>query len=89
MVFLVKVLMRHGVCLIGVLGIPLSLRRLVVFVDIILLILMHSILYLSMLIFGVTCEVLLTIILLHVLPMHTMLKLIIFSFSPGHEARGG
>jgi len=71
-----KVLIRHVVCLSGLIGIHLSLRRLVVFLEILPLILVHSMLDLIMLLFDVTCVVLMTIILLHVLSMYAMLNLI-------------
>jgi len=57
------------------LGIHLNLIRLVIFLDILSPIHVHSMLNLIMLLFGVTCIVLLTIILLHVLFMHAMLNL--------------
>ena len=47
-VFMVKVLMRHGIYLSGLLGIYLSLERLVVFMDIHALILVDSMLDLIM-----------------------------------------
>ena len=50
----------------------LSLRRLVVFRDILVPILVHSVLDRIMLLFGVTCVILLTIILHHVLIMHVV-----------------
>jgi len=58
------------------LGILLNLRRLVTFLDILSLILVHFMLYLIMLLVGVTCVIPLTIILVHVLSMHAMLNLI-------------
>jgi len=75
-IFIVKTLMRHGICLSGLLGTHLSLKRLVVFVDILFPILVHLMLDLIMLLFGVTCVILLTIILHHVLIMHAILILI-------------
>ena len=63
---MVKVLVKLGVCFSGLLGIHFNLRRLVVFLDILSLILVHSILELIMLVFGVTFIVLLIIILLDV-----------------------
>jgi len=74
-IFTVKMLIRHGIFLIGLLGIHLSLRRLVVIVDIHSLILVHFMLDLIMRLFGVTCVILLTIILIRVFTMHTMLSL--------------
>jgi len=50
---MVKMLMRHGICLSELLGIHLSLRRLVVFLVNLFLILAHSIVDLIMPLFGV------------------------------------
>ena len=69
---MVKVLMRHGVCLSGLCGIRLTLRRLVVFLDILFSILVHFMLDLIMSLFSVTCVVLLTILLIDVLIMYVM-----------------
>jgi len=55
---MVKTLMRHGICLSGLLRIHLSLRRVVVFLDVHVLILVHSMLDLIMLLFDVTCVIL-------------------------------
>ena len=74
-IFIVKTLMRHEICLSGLLTTHLSLKRLVVFVDILFAILVHFMLDLTMLLFGVICAILLTIILHHVLIMHVMLNL--------------
>jgi len=74
-IFIVKVLMKLGVRLSGLLGTRLSLTRLVVFRDILFRLLVHSIMDRIMLPFGVTCVILLTIILDHVLIMHVMLNL--------------
>jgi len=59
---MVKALMRHDICLSGLLKIHLSLRRLVVFLDIHYLTLVHSVLDLIMLVFGVTCLILITML---------------------------
>ena len=67
--------MQHGVSLSGLLGIRLSLRRLVVFMDIHFMTHVHFMLDCIMLLYSVTCVVLLTIILVHVLIMPTMLDL--------------
>ena len=74
-ILIVKTLMRYGICLSGLLGTHLSLKRLVVFVDILFSILVHFMLDLIMLLFGVTCVILMTIVLHHVLIMHVMLNL--------------
>jgi len=57
-------LMMHGICLSGLLEIHLSLRRLVVFVDIQFMVLMHSMLDVAMPLFGVICITLLTMLLI-------------------------
>jgi len=75
-IFMVKVLMKLGVCLSGLHGTSLSLKRLVAFVDIYFMIHVHSMLNRTMLLFGVTCVILLSIMLVHVLIMHIMLILI-------------
>jgi len=80
----VKVSMKVGVCLSGLLGIRLSLKRLVVFLDILFLIHVHSTLDRIILLFGVTCVIPLTITLVHVHIMHPMLILILtFSLVDG------
>ena len=61
-VFLQKPLMRNGICLSGLLGIRLNLRRLIVFLNIHFPILVHSMLDLITLLFGATCVIALTII---------------------------
>jgi len=68
-------LMKLDLCFSGLLGILLSLRRLVVFLDILFLIHVYSMLDRIMLLCGVTCVILLIIILRHVLIMHAMLNL--------------
>jgi len=104
-VFMVKMLMIHCTYLIGLLGIHLNLRRLVMFLDIHVLILVHFILYLIMLLSSVICVILLTMLLICVLIMHAMLNLtmhhlrtiltlswliwFILSFSLVNEAWGG
>ena len=70
---MVKMLMKLGVCLSELHGTRLSMKRLAVFMDIHV----HSMLDRIMLLFGVTCVILLTIILHHVLIMHAMLNLIL------------
>ena len=54
--------MRHDICLSGLLKIHLSLRRLVVFVDIHYLIVVHAMLDLIMSLFGVACVILITML---------------------------
>ena len=56
---------ERGICLSGLLGIRLSLRRQVVSVDIRSWILVHSMLDLLMPLFSVNCVILLTMILIH------------------------
>jgi len=68
-------LMMHDLCFYGLLGIHLNLKRLVVFIDIIFSIHVHFMLDHIMLLIGVTCAILLTIILHHVLIMHVVLNL--------------
>jgi len=75
---MVKILMMHDICLSGLLGSHLSLKRIVVFLDIHFLILVHSILDLIMLFFGIICVILLTIQLIHVLIMHTMISFTLY-----------
>ena len=67
--------MRHGICLSGLLETHLSLKRLVVFMDILFPILVHFMLDLIMLLFGVKCVILLTIMLIHVFIMHVILNI--------------
>ena len=67
--------MMHGICLSGLLGIHLSLRRLGEFVDIQFMIRAHSIVDLIIALFGVTCVILLTMPLIRVLIRHAMRKL--------------
>ena len=74
-IFMVKMLMKLGLCLNGWLGIRLSLRRLVVFMDIHFITHVPFMLDRIMLLFGVTCVILLTITLHHVFIMHVMLNL--------------
>ena len=70
-------LMRYSIYLSGMLGIHLNSRRLVMFLDIHSLMLVHAILDLIMPHFDVTCVILLTIILISVLITHVMLNLIL------------
>jgi len=72
---MVQMLMKHGIDLSGLLGIHLNLRRLVVFLDIHFLILVHLILDLIISLFDVICVVLLTMKLMRVLVMHAILNL--------------
>jgi len=69
---MVKMLMKLRVYLSGLYGTFLSSRRLIVFRDILSLILVHFILDLIISLFGVTCIVLLTVMLIHVLIIRTM-----------------
>ena len=71
-IFIVKTLMKLGVCLSGLLGTCLSLKRLVVFIDMYFITHVHSMLNRIMLLFGVICVILLPIMLVHVLIMHAM-----------------
>jgi len=73
---MVKVSMKHGVHLSRLLRTRSSLKRLVVFMDIYFMIHVHSMLNRTMLLFGVTCVILLSIMLVHVLIMHAVLILI-------------
>ena len=59
---MVKMLIIHGICLSGLLEIHLNLRKLVVFLDIHFLILVHYILDLIMPLSGVIYVILLTMI---------------------------
>jgi len=70
--------MRHGICLSGLLGIHLSLRKLVVFLDIHSLILVRFILDLIMLYFGVICVILLIVKLIRALIIHVILNLTLY-----------
>ena len=70
-----KMLMMHGICLSELRGIHLNLRRLVMFLNIHVLMIVHSILDLIMLIFGVVCVIVLTMKLICVLIMHVMCNL--------------
>ena len=72
---MVEMLMMHGICLSGLLGIHLNLRRLLLFLNIHFLILAHSVLDLIIPLLGVTCVVLLTMTLISALVMHAMLNL--------------
>jgi len=67
-----KMLIKLGVCLSGLHGYRLSLKRLVVFLDIHLLIHVHSMLDRTMLLCGVTCVTLMPIMLVLALIMHTV-----------------
>ena len=73
---MVKMLMKHGVCLSGLLRTHLRLKRLDVFMDIHFMTNVHFMLDLIMLLFGVMCVISLTITLVHVPIMHTVLILI-------------
>ena len=75
---MVKMLMMHGICLSRLLGIHLTLRRLLLFLNIHFLILAHSILDLIMPLFGVICVILLTMKLIYVLIMHVMCNLTLY-----------
>jgi len=75
-IFMVKMLMKLGVCLSGLHGTRLNLKSLVAFLDIYFMILVRSMLDRIMLLFGVIFVVLLSIMLVHVLIMHTVLLLI-------------
>jgi len=68
--------MRHGVCLSGLLGTRLNLKKLVAFMDFYFMTHVHSMLYHTMLLFGVLCVILLPMMLVHVLTMHAILILI-------------
>ena len=59
---MLKMLMMHVICLSGLFAIHLNLRRLVVFLDIHFLILVHFMLDLIMHFFGVISVILLTMI---------------------------
>jgi len=68
-------LMMLDVCLSGLLGTCLSLKRVVFFWDILFHILVHFMLDLIMPLVGVTFVVLLTIILIHVLIIYALFNL--------------
>ena len=72
-------LMMHGICFYGLLGILLSLKRLAVFIDIHFPIHVHFMLDHTMLRCGVICVVFLPIMLVHVIiyfmPIQTCLCL--------------
>jgi len=73
-IFMVKMSMKHGGCLSGYLGTHLSL--LVVFMDIYFITHVYLMLNLIVLLFGVSCVILLTLMLIHFHILHTMLVLI-------------
>jgi len=73
---MVKVSMKRRIFLSGLHGTRLSLKRLVVFMDMYFMTHVHSMLVRTMLLFGVTYVILLSIMLVHVLIMHTVLTLI-------------
>jgi len=75
-IFMVKMLMKLGLCLCGLHGIHLSLKRPVVFMPIHLMTHVHSMLNHIMLLCGVICVILQPIMLVHVLIMHVVLLLI-------------
>ena len=75
---MVEMFVMHGICLNGLLGIHLNLRRLLLFRNIHFLILAHSIVDLIMPLFGVICVILLTMLLVHVLIMHAMRSLTLY-----------
>jgi len=67
--------MKLGICLNGLHGIHLNLIRLVVFMVIPFMTHVHSMLNLTMLLFGVIGVILLRIMLVDVLIMHAILSL--------------
>ena len=69
-----------GVCLSGLLRTRLSLKKLVVFMDIHLMAYVRFMPYLIMLLFGVISVIPLTMTLVHVHIMHVMLILIHFYY---------
>ena len=73
---MVKVSIKLGVCLSRLFGTCLSLKRLVVFMDMYFMTHVPSMLGHSILLFVVTCVIFLPIMLVHGLTMHTMLLLI-------------
>jgi len=75
-IFIVNALIKYGISLSGLLGARLSLKRLVVFIDIHFMVIVHFMLNRFILLCGVTCVILLPIMLVHVLLMHTVLILI-------------
>ena len=75
---MVQMLIKHGICMRRFLGINLNLRRLVMFLGIHFLILVHFMLDLIMPIFDVTCVILLTMKLIRVLIMHAMCNLTLY-----------
>jgi len=74
-IFIGKMLIKLGICLNGLHGIHLNLIRIAVFMVIHFMTHVHSMLNLSMLLFGVICVILLRIMLVHVLIMHAILSL--------------
>ena len=74
-IFIEKNVEKLGLCLSGLHGIRLNLRRLVVFLNIHFMILVRFMLDCTMLLFGVTYVILLPIKLVHVLIMHAILSL--------------
>ena len=76
--FMLKMLMMHVVCFSGLLVIHLSLRTLVVYLDIHFLILVHFMLDLIMHLFDVSCVNLLTMKLICALIMHAILNLTLY-----------
>jgi len=76
-IFIVNALMKLGVCLSGLHGIRLNLKRLVIFRDIRFRLLMHFMLVHITLLCGVTCAVL-TIMLIHFLIMHAVLNVTLY-----------
>ena len=75
---MVEMLMMHDIFLNGLLRIRLSFRRLVLFLDIHFLIIVHFMLDCFMLLFGVICVILLTMKLICVLIMHAMHNLTLY-----------
>jgi len=67
--------MRHGICLSRLPRIHLSLRKVVMFLDIYFLILVRFMLDLVIFVFGVICIFLLTMKLIRFLVAHAMLNL--------------
>jgi len=80
-VFMAKMLIKHGICLSGLLGIYFNLGKLVVFLAIPSLVIVHFIINLIMPLFGVTYVILLTMLLVRVFIIHVMLNLT--SYYPG------
>jgi len=77
-VFMLKMLIMYVICLSRLLGIHLSLKRLVMFLDIHSIILVHFILGLIMLLSGVICVNIFSMILFRVFITHAMLNLTLF-----------